>query len=229
MLAPKRLLEKLSLSLLVALIAAIGVLVFFGWLTDEVLEGDTVAFDERVRAAVHQLASPTLTTIMRGISFLGGTRFLFGATTVIVLCFVFRKWKREAILFAVTMIGASLLNITLKLTFKRVRPEPFFNLATPKSWSFPSGHSLASFCFYGALAIIVNARIKSRRLRTAIWIAAGVMIFLIGLSRIFLGVHHATDVIAGFTAALIWIGAVKFVEDQLVRRRNRRRGDAGTG
>ena len=227
MLAPKRLLEKLSLSLLVALIAAIGVLVFFGWLTDEVLEGDTVAFDERVRAAVHQLASPTLTTIMRGISFLGGTRFLFGATTVIVLCFIFKKWKREAILFAVTMIGASLLNVTLKLTFKRVRPEPFFDLATPKSWSFPSGHSLASFCFYGALAAIVNARIKSRRLRIQIWIAAGVMIFLIGLSRIYLGVHHATDVIAGFTAALIWIGAVKFVEDQLVRRKRRRMSDEG--
>ena len=225
MVEPKRLLEKLSLSLIVALIAAIGVLVFFGWLTDEVLEGDTVAFDERVRSAVHQLASPTLTTIMRGISFLGGARFLFGATTVIVLCFFFRMWKREAILLAVTMIGASLLNITLKLTFKRVRPEPFFNLAAPKSWSFPSGHSLASFCFFGALAAIVNARIKNRRLRIVIWIAAGVMVFLIGLSRIYLGVHHATDVIAGFTAALIWIRAVKFVEDQLVRRKRRRMRD----
>jgi undecaprenyl-diphosphatase len=227
MVEPKRLLEKLSLSLIVALIAAIGVLVFFGWLTDEVLEGDTVAFDERVRSAVHQLASPTLTSIMRGISFLGGTRFLIVATTVIVLCFIFRKWKREAILLAVTMIGASLLNITLKLTFKRVRPEPFFNLATPNSWSFPSGHSLASFCFFGALAAIVNARIKSRRLRVVIWIAAGVMVFLIGLSRIYLGVHHATDVIAGFTAALIWIGAVKFVEEQLVRRKKRRIKDEG--
>lgn len=229
MVEPKRLLEKLSLSLLVALIAAISVLVFFGWLTDEVLEGDTRAFDEATRAAVHQLASPTLTTIMRGISFFGSTRFLFTTTTVVVLCFIFKRWKREAILLAVTMIGASLLNITLKLAFKRVRPEPFFNLATPKSWSFPSGHSLASFCFFGALAAIANARIKSRRLRIAILITGAVIIFLIGLSRIYLGVHHATDVIAGFTAALIWIGAVKFVEDQLVRRRNRRRGDGVTG
>ena len=229
MFTPRRLLEKLSLSLLLALIAAISVLVFFGWLTDEVLEGDTRAFDEATRAAVHQLASPTLTTIMRGISFFGGTRFLFCATAVIVVCFIFKKWKREAILLAVTMIGASLLNITLKLAFKRVRPEPFFDLATPKSWSFPSGHSLASFCFFGALAAIVNTGIKSRGLRAAIGITAGVIIFLIGLSRIYLGVHYATDVIAGFTAALIWIGAVKFVEEQLVRRRKRRRGDGQTG
>lgn len=222
MLAPKHLLKRLSLSLLLALVAAISVLVFFGWLTDEVLEGDTRAFDEATRLAVHQLASPTLTTIMRGISFFGGTMFLFCATTIIVVCFIVRKWKREAILLAVTMIGASLLNTTLKLAFKRVRPEPFFNLATPKSWSFPSGHSLASFCFFGALAAIVNARIKSRGLRTAIWIAAVVIILLIGLSRIYLGVHYATDVIAGFTAALIWIGAVKFVEEQLVKRRKRK-------
>ena len=222
MVGPKRLLQKLSLSLLLGLIAAISVLVFFGWLADEVLEGDTRAFDEAIRAAVHQLASPTLTTAMRGISFFGSTQFLFPATVVIVLCFIFRHWKREAILLAVTMIGASLLNITLKLAFKRVRPEPFFNLAAPKSFSFPSGHSLASFCFFGALAAIVTAGIKSRRLRILVLITAAVIILLIGLSRIYLGVHYATDVIAGYTAALIWIGAVKFVEDQLVRRRKRR-------
>jgi Membrane-associated phospholipid phosphatase len=229
MVEPKRLLEKLSLSLLLGLIAAISVIVFFGWLTDEVLEGDTRAFDEATRAAVHQLASPTLTTAMRGISFFGSTQFLFPATAVIVLCFIFQHWKREAILLAVTMIGASLLNLTLKLAFKRVRPEPFFNLAAPKSFSFPSGHSLASFCFFGALAAIVNAGIKSRGLRILVLITAAVIILLIGLSRIYLGVHYATDVIAGYTAALIWIGAVKFVEDQLVRRRKGRRGEGETG
>jgi membrane-associated phospholipid phosphatase len=221
----KRLLEKLSLSLLLSLTAAIGVLVFLAWLSDEVLEGDTRAFDETARATVHQFASPTLTTLMRGISFLGSTRFLLCATIVIVLCFVFRGWRREAALIAITMVGASILNITLKLAFKRARPEPFFNLATPKTFSFPSGHSLASFCFFGGLAAILNARIKSRRLRVLIASAAGVMIFLIGLSRIYLGVHHATDVIAGFTAALIWTAAVRFAEERLVRRRRKKMSD----
>jgi len=219
----KRLLQKLSLSLLLGLTAAISVLVFLAWLTDEVLEGGTRAFDEAIRRAIHQIASPTLTTLMRGISFLGSTQFLFIATTVIVIWFIFRRWKREAILLAITMIGASLLNITLKLAFKRVRPEPFFNLATPKSFSFPSGHSLASFCFFGALAVILNARIGSRRLRLVISVTAAVLVLLIGISRIYLGVHYPTDVIAGFCAALIWTGAVKFVEETLVRRRRRRR------
>ena len=221
----KRLLQKLSGSLLLGLTAAISVLVFLAWLTDEVLEGSTRAFDEAIRAAVHQTASPTLTTLMRGISFLGSTQFLFAATTVVVVLFIVRRWKREAILLAITMLGASLLNTTLKLAFKRVRPEPFFNLATPKSFSFPSGHSLASFCFFGALAVILNARVRNRGRRLAISITAAVLVLLIGLSRIYLGVHYPTDVIAGFTSALIWTGAVKFVEETLVRRK--RRGKAG--
>ncbi len=219
----KKPLERIGIPLSLGLLTAIGVLIFLAWLSDEVLEGDTRAFDEATRAAVHQLASPSLTTIMRGISFLGSTRFLFAATTVAVLIFIFRRWKREAILMAVTMIGGSILNVTLKLAFKRMRPEPFFDLPTPRGFSFPSGHSLASFCFFGALAVLLNARIKSRRLRLAISTTAGVIVFLVGLSRVYLGVHFPTDVIAGFTSALIWIGAVRFVEDQMIRRRRRRR------
>ena len=221
-------LEIIGVPLSLGLVAAIGILVFFAWLTDEVLEGDTRAFDDATRATVHRLASPTLTTLMRGISFLGSTRFLLSSTVVMVLAFIFWRWRREATLLGVTMIGAAILNITLKLAFKRVRPEPFFNLATPKSFSFPSGHSLASFCFFGGLATILNARIESRRLRVAIASAAGMIIFLIGLSRIYLGVHHATDVIAGFVSALIWTAAVRFVEERLVRRRRRRQGGEET-
>ena len=228
MFIPKRFLEKLSLSLLAGLAAAVGVLIFLAWLTDEVLEGDTRTFDEATRNSIHQLATPTLTTLMRGISFLGSTRFLFSATVVIALILFFRGWKRASALLTITMIGAAILNITLKLAFKRARPEPFFDLAAPKSFSFPSGHSLASFCFFGVLALMINARIENRKLRLPIWIGAAVMVFLIGLSRIYLGVHHATDVIAGFTAALIWIGAVKFVDAQLLKRKLRRQEDAET-
>ena len=75
-----RLFEFISVSLLLGLTAAIGTIIFFGWLADEVLDGETRQFDEVTRAAVHQLASPTMTTMMRGISFLGSTLFLTVAT-----------------------------------------------------------------------------------------------------------------------------------------------------
>ena len=157
----KRWYEFLSLSLLLGLAAAIGALIFFSWLTDEVLEGDSVQFDEATRAAVHQLASPVMTAIMRFLSFVGSTIVLAIGTTIVVIWFATRKLGREAKLFAATMIGAALLNITLKLTFKRARPTPFFDLTPPETYSFPSGHSLASACFFGALAAILTARIKN--------------------------------------------------------------------
>jgi undecaprenyl-diphosphatase len=222
--ARKRLLKLISLSLLLGMATAIAALVFFGWLADEVLEGETRHFDDVTRAAVHTLASPALTSAMRGISFLGSTLFLTVATIMACAWFALRKWGREAKLFALTMIGASLLNTTLKLTFQRPRPVPFFNLTAPETYSFPSGHALASCCFFAGLAAILSGRIKSRRTRTIVWIAAATMFLLIGLSRIYLGVHYTTDVIAGFAAALIWILVVRFVELQLVRRRRRSAG-----
>jgi undecaprenyl-diphosphatase len=197
-------------------------LIFFGWLADEALEGETRHFDEATRAAVHQLASPLLTTIMRGVSFLGSTLALAIGTTIIVVRFAMLKWGREAKLFAITMIGAGLLNITLKLAFKRPRPVPFFNLTAPETYSFPSGHSLTSAVFFGALAAMLTTRVKSRRVRVIVWVVCTLMFVLIGFSRIYLGVHHTTDVIAGFAAALIWILVVRFVEMQLARRKRRR-------
>src|SRR2546423_3941457 len=212
----------LKLSLILGLAAAIGALVFFGWLADEVLEGETRQFDEVTRAAVHQLASPALTTIMRGVSFIGSTISLTIATIIVVISFAMYKWGREAKLFAITMIGGSLLNMTLKLAFKRPRPVPFFNLTAPETYSFPSGHSLMSCCFFGALAAILTARIKRKRVRAIVRVLATVMFLLIGFSRIYLGVHHTTDVIAGFVAALIWILIIRFVEMELGRRRRKK-------
>ena len=220
----KRSFEFLSLSLLLGLATAILTLIFFGWLADEALEGETRHFDEATRMAVHELATPMLTTIMRGLSFVGSTLALSIGTIVAVVSFAMRKWGREAKLFAITMAGAGLLNVTLKLTFKRPRPVPFFDLSPPETYSFPSGHSLTSAVFFGALAAILTARLKSRNMRMMIWIVCTAMFLSIGFSRIYLGVHHTTDVIAGFAAALIWILVVRFVELQLARRRRRKKG-----
>jgi undecaprenyl-diphosphatase len=218
----KRFFEFISLSLLLGLATAIFALIFFGWLADEALEGDARHFDDVTRATVHQLATPLLTAIMRGFSFVGSTISLSLGTIFVVVQFAMRKWGREARLFAITMIGAGLLNIALKLAFKRPRPIPFFDLSPPETYSFPSGHSLTSAVFFGALAAILTARIKSRRVRVAMWIVATAMFLLIGLSRIYLGVHYTTDVIAGFAAALIWILVVRFVEMGLMRRKRRK-------
>jgi undecaprenyl-diphosphatase len=211
---------KLALGslLLSALTVAVGGLIFFGWLTEEMSEGDTRGFDEAVRSSVHQYASPALTSVMQFASFLGSTVFLAIFGFLIFIVFWLLKRHRAATLFAITMLGASILLFALKNGFRRARPEPFFETVLPVSYSFPSGHSLLSFCFYGVLAAILTARIERRFFQVIIWICAFLLVAAIGFSRIYLGVHYPSDVLAGYTAALIWVVAVA-ITDRLLRYR----------
>jgi membrane-associated phospholipid phosphatase len=209
---------KLALGwlLLSALAVAVGGLIFFGWLTDEMSEGDMRGFDDAARLFVHQYSSPALTTVMQIASFLGSTLFLTIFGIGIFVAFWLLKRYRAAALFAITMLGASILLNTLKFVFRRARPEPFFETALPASYSFPSGHSLLSFCFYGVLAAILTARIERRSFQAIIWLCAFLLIALIGLSRVYLGVHYPSDVLAGYTAAFVWVIAVA-AADRLLR------------
>jgi undecaprenyl-diphosphatase len=182
----------------------------------------TPVFDERVRAAVHGLASPGMTTIMRALSTYGGPTSLTIVGAVLALAFLYRDWHRGALLVVVTMAGAGLLDLLLKQGFGRARPAAFFDYPLPASQSFPSGHAFFAASFFGGLAVLVTGRIGRKSLRALVWVAAGVLIVLIGLSRIYLGVHYPSDVLAGYAAATVWVTSVAF-GDRLVSHRRRRR------
>jgi undecaprenyl-diphosphatase len=113
---------------------------------------------------------------------------------------------------AIAMIGAALLDVALKHAFRRPRPAPFFGVPLPLSASFPSGHALASFCFFGVLAALLAHRTRSYWRAALVWLAAAALIAAIGFSRIYLGVHYPTDVIAGYLAAAIWVGGLTFAD-----------------
>ncbi len=112
-------------------------LFLFGWLADEMLEGSTMAFDLRVRAAAHALASPGLTHTLRLVSRLGGPSVLAVLGVILMAVFVGHRWWRGAIILFVAMAGASVLDTTLKLAFQRARPAPYFGYPLPESYSFP--------------------------------------------------------------------------------------------
>lgn len=206
-----------SLTLFAGLALAAGAFVLFSWLAEEVFEGDAQHFDDWVRATINGLATPTLTVVMRGVTYLGSTAFILSASVVGVAAFYLLKWRRAAALLLITMAGAFVLNIALKLSFQRARPDPFFGVATPNSFSFPSGHTLFSFCLFGTLAVIINGRVRWAWARVAAWSVAAALVVLVGLSRIYLGVHYPTDVVASFLAASVWILAVA-IGDRLSRR-----------
>ena len=211
----------LGLELLIGMMLALTAVFFFGWLASEMREGETARFDDAVRGFVHTFASPVLTEMMRVFSFLGSTLFLVLLGIAVVGIFYYLKHRRAALIFTITTLGATLLLVSLKLAFRRARPEPFFDTILPSSYSFPSGHSLASFCFYLALAAIINNRIESLFIKILIWIFAAALVLLIGISRIYLGVHYPSDVLAGFVVGFIWVMTIA-VGDKLLRTRNKK-------
>ncbi|HEY0458669.1 MAG TPA: phosphatase PAP2 family protein [Pyrinomonadaceae bacterium] len=188
--------------------AATASLILFLWLAREVYTGQTINFDETVRRAARGLAAPWLTQTMIYVSVSGSQRFLLGGVIIFSIVFIWLKWKRAVIFLLATMAGEALLEVTLKLFFRRLRPEPFFEYAPLKTYSFPSGHALASLCFYGILAWLIARRVKSRGLKFSIWMAAATIVLLIGFSRIYLGVHFPSDVLAGFAAGFAWLFTV---------------------
>ena len=212
---PKK--AKLGLLLLAGIISAAAALLVFGWLAEEALEADTNRFDEVVRNSIHQFASPPLTSLMQVVTLLGSLGVLVAVSVVAIILFLHFHRPRPATLLALTMAGAVLLDVVLKHAFHRARPAAFFG-TSPISYSFPSGHALGSLCFYAAWAAILSARTSSRTTRWLIWSVAALLVGLIGFSRIYLGVHYPSDVIAGYCAALVWMGAIAVVEGILRSR-----------
>ncbi len=193
-----------------SLIVALASLFFFAWIAEEVLEQNTKQFDAQVRNYVHQFATPPRTAFMRRATWLGSGVVLLGSIGLLIALLRWRE-KRLAGLFAVAMLGAVILDQTLKVSFRRPRPQPFFDIPPPHSYAFPSGHALVSFCFYSMIAWMVAQRLKHRWQRVLVLCVAGVMIGLIGLSRIYLGVHYPSDVLAGYAAAAMWMSGLELI------------------
>jgi len=194
-------------AVLISLAVAVLSLFLFAWIAESVSHGQTGGFDFAVRMRIHEYASPGLTKVMTAVSFLGGAGLTLGAILAAVLFLYFFHWRRAALWLVVTILGALVLDLTLKYAFHRARPTPFF-AAVPRSYSFPSGHALFSFCFYGVLAGLLAGRTRSRLARALIWTGAAVLVASIGLSRIYLGVHYPSDVLAGYLAASLWVSTL---------------------
>jgi undecaprenyl-diphosphatase len=213
--------SAVSRAVIIGLALAISVLVLTAWMAEEMHEGETLPFDRHVRELIHGYSTPALTSAMRFFSRLGSVTVMLIMAAAAFLIFWRAGWTRAAMLLAITLGGAFLLEQVLKLSFQRARPTAYFEYPLPHSFSFPSGHALFSFCFFGMLASLVTARLRSTVLRVALWMAAAVLIALIGFSRIYLGVHYPTDVIGGYAAAFVWISAVTFGDRWHRSRRQR--------
>ena len=214
---PQRIISS-TMAIMLALVLAVLALFLFGWLAEEVREHEAIRFDNEVRSGLHAVARPPLTSFLRAVSSLNGPAPMLVYTLAAAALFLCTGHRTSATLMGVTMAGALCLDLVLKLAFHRERPAPYFGLPKPASFSFPSGHALVSLCFYGVAAYLAGAHIESPARRLLVRGAGVAMVLLVGLSRIYLGVHYPSDVLAGFAAGLVWLTAIVFAYRRMVRR-----------
>ncbi|MDQ6758785.1 MAG: phosphatase PAP2 family protein [Acidobacteriota bacterium] len=200
---------------LAALALALIALALLSWLALEVRRGETLRFDSQVRSTLHQHASPALTTVMKAFTLAGSSLPSLLLLAAAVSAFWLAGLHRQAMMMLITMAGALVIELSLKHVFHRARPEPYFNFPLPTSYSFPSGHALSAACFYGMLALLLAARVQRLTHRLAIWLGCTSIIVMIGLSRIYLGVHYPSDVAAGYATACVWLVALDVARARL--------------
>ncbi|MGT2906785.1 phosphatase PAP2 family protein [Streptococcus dentiloxodontae] len=153
--------------------------------------------DSSIQNAVRGDLPSTLTNFFKFVTIIGNTSAQAAIATLAVLLLWLKHYKSEALYVGGSAILAGLLIVGLKNLYQRPRPA-ITHLVYAGGFSFPSGHSLGVFVIFTALALVIGQRIINRNVRFMIYAAAALLIFLVGLSRIYLGVHHPTDVFAGF-------------------------------
>ena len=164
-----------------------------------------VALDAQVAASLHAHATPAFTAFMLAVTHLNST-LAITLWSVVFAGVLARLRERYWILtLALSVGGGMLLNLLLKAAYERLRPSFDDPLVQLDTYSFPSGHTAAAVLFYGVLAAFLVSRFYDRRLRAAIATGAIAMIALVAFSRIYLGAHYLSDVVAAACSSTAWL------------------------
>jgi len=182
----------------------------FWTLVDGLRQGQAFAFDVPVLQAVHSIANAHLDRMFLAITALGYGWGVIPADAILVLGLALARRTREAVFASVSILGSLALDFLVKHSFERARPSLWDSLLHEDSYSFPSGHAMASMTLAWIVVLLCwSARPPlPRRLRWSVTVAAAVCVALVGLSRIYLGLHYPSDILAGWAAASSWVVSV---------------------
>ena len=172
-------------------------------------------FDLSIYNFIYGLNSPGLTMFMRVISSLGSAIVIITALLCIFLLF---KDKKIFLQFFTLTIVTKVINHIIKIIVKRERPNVLTSISVESGYSFPSAHTMISTVFYGFIIYLIIKNIKNKKIKNISIISLFIIIFLIGISRIYLGVHYATDVIFGFLFGFI----ILFIFINLIYKKSRK-------
>ncbi|MDD2376689.1 MAG: phosphatase PAP2 family protein [Clostridia bacterium] len=182
-------------------IIAIFMLVICFIIMHSLYENDIYIFDDYIYKYVSLIISPNMTVFLKLITEIGSS------IVVLIICissFVFMKNKIYSKLMTLNLILITGLNWIIKNIFNRERPIGFA-LIDETGYSFPSGHSMVSMAFYGFIIYLVFRFVKSKHIKITLISILSLLILLIGISRIYLGVHYASDVVEGFCISVVYL------------------------
>lgn len=210
--------------LLAGLLAAAGIWTFL-FVADEVVEGETQRFDERVLLALREPGDPAdpvgpvwVEEAARDITALGSVTVLFLVVTSVVVALALQRRFGAMWLVLGSTLGGAALSTLLKELFGRERPGVVPHLTEVLTASFPSGHAMLSAVVYLTLGALLARLVDNLWARAWCLVSAMVFTLLVGLSRIYLGVHYPTDVVAGWAAGMAWALLCWLVASWLQRR-----------
>lgn len=212
-------------SVLIATLAMILAIWGFVEIADEVIEGETRQFDEwavRALRSGDDLATPVgprwLGELGRDLTALGGVAVLTLVTASVVGFLWLRRMYGAMWLVLAATLGGLVMSTLLKNFFDRPRPTLVPHLSHVSASSFPSGHSMLSATVYLTLGALLARFVRERRLKAYFLMVAMMLTFLVGVSRVYMGVHYPTDVLAGWAAGLAWALVCWLVARYLQRR-----------
>jgi membrane-associated phospholipid phosphatase len=215
-------LALLSVELIIVLVIFFAALILFILIARNVFLSNKTEIDNKVFDFVSFFVSDVHTDIMQFFSFLGSHYFLIPANLLLIAYFLFiKKHKWYSIKIPVISLTTTGMLFFMKQLFNRPRPLiPL--LKEVKGLSFPSGHAMISFTFYGLLIYIVWQTVSKTWVKWTLSILLILVIFMIGFSRIYLRVHYATDVLAGFCVGLVWLVIAIWVLKQIEKYSRRK-------
>jgi undecaprenyl-diphosphatase len=212
----------LSLELIVVVVSFFAAMALFIFVARMIFLKKKNHFDTAVFDFMSRHITDLNTGIMQIFSFMGTHYFLIPANLALVFYFLFiRKHRWYSIKIPVVAISSTVLLFLLKYIFQRKRPlNPLLEQA--RGLSFPSGHAMMSFTFYGLIIYMVWKKVRNPILRMVLITILLLIILFIGISRVYLKVHYASDVIAGFCLGLMWLVLCSFLLDKMEKYHNRR-------